>query len=81
MSGAVQAIVVCNRCGERFVTGRSTLRGARGDAERKGWRVSHMAGGRHPDASNDPKRPDECPDCRPDKPRADEGLFALEDKP
>ena len=76
MSGAVQTFVICDRCGKSLPTTRTTMRGARGDAERKGWRVSHMAGGRHPDASNDPKRPDECPDCRPDKPKADEGLFA-----
>lgn len=76
MSGAVQAVVICDRCGKALPTTRTTMRGARGDAERKGWRVSHMAAGRHPDASNDPKRPDECPDCRPDKPKADEGLFA-----
>ena len=76
MSGIVAATVICDGCGMRLVTNRTTMRGARGDAERKGWRVSHMAGGRHPDASNDPKRPDECPDCRPDKPKADGGLFA-----
>ena len=76
MSGAVQTFVVCDRCGKTLPTTRATMCGARGDAERKGWRVSHMADGRHPDASNDPKRPDECPECRPDKPKADEGLFA-----
>ena len=75
MSGAIQAFVVCDRCSKSLPTTRTTMRGARGDAERKGWRVAHMAGGRHPDASNDPKMPDECPECRPDKPKAAEGLF------
>lgn len=75
MSGAIQTFVVCDRCGKNFPTARTTMRGARGDAERKGWRVSRMAGGMHPDASNDPKRPDECADCRPDKPKAAAGLF------
>ena len=67
MSGIVAATVICDGCGMRLVTNRTTMRGARGDAERKGWRVSHMAGGRHPDASNDPKLRDECPDCRLDE--------------
>ena len=76
MSGFVSVAVICDRCGKNLPTARATMRGARGDAERKGWRVSHMAGGRHPDASNDPKLRDECHECRPDKPKADEGLFA-----
>lgn len=50
MSGAIQTFVICDRCGKNFPTTRVTMRGARGDAERKGWRVSHMAGARHPDA-------------------------------
>ena len=76
MSGIVAATVICDGCGMRLVTNRTTMRGARGDAERKGWRVSHMAGGRHPDASNDPKLRDECQFCRPDKPGPGVGLFA-----
>ena len=44
----------------------------RGDAERKGWRVSEIGDGYH-DAgkSSDPKRRDECPRCRTDRPAPD----------
>ena len=38
-----------------------------------------LAGGRHPTKiSDNPKAPDLCPKCRPDKPRTDVGLFGGE---
>ena len=77
--------VVCNSCDATLPTERTTGHGARGDAERAGWRVAYLAGGMHPTKrSNAPEARDLCPNCRPDKlcapdlPRADVGLFAPE---
>ena len=76
MSAHVIVNLVCDACGRKATTERSTVTGARGDAERRGWRVSKLAGGMHTKKSNDPARRDECPDCRTDKPKADtEGVL------
>lgn len=67
----------CDGCGETLTTRYRTGHGARGRAERAGWRVPYLAGGEHPTKrSNDVDAPDLCPACRPDKPRPDVGLFA-----
>ena len=79
MSAVVSITLVCDACKRTLTTSRRTVTGARGDAERKGWRVQYLAGGRHPTkVSANPKERDECPACRPDKPKADDGLFAEE---
>ena len=67
MSARREAVViVCDDCGASFQSRSRTIVGARGDAERRGWRVSYLAGGRHPDKrSGDPRTPDRCPACRP----------------
>jgi hypothetical protein len=64
MTAKKQAVtLVCDwdGCGAEFATGRATVRGARGDAERRGWDCQHMAGGRHPAASDNPAGRDLCP--------------------
>lgn len=73
MSAHVEITIICSACFVSLPTVRTTVRGARGDAERRGWRVSYQAD-RRAGASNDPNRPDLCPRCRPDKPKADDLL-------
>lgn len=77
MSIAYEGItVICDDCRKQCRTSRHTGHGARGDAERKGWRVAYLAGGRHPTKrSNEHSAPDLCDECRPDKPKP-AGLFA-----
>lgn len=78
MSAEVAVTIVCDVCGAACGTARTKVRGARGDAERLGWRVSHTGDGyRSSGASEDPKRRDECPSCRTDRPSPlTQGLFA-----
>lgn len=72
-------VVVCDDCGRRLATACTTSPGARGDAERKGWRVSYLAGGAHPTKrSGTPTDRDQCPSCRP-QPQP-EGLLAESDE-
>ena len=75
MSARVSVIIVCDVCDVELPTSRTTVTGARGDADRKGWRVSRK-GDPRAGLSNDWARVDHCPACRTDKPRADVGLFA-----
>lgn len=76
MSARVSVIIVCDVCDVCDVElPRGTVAGARGDADRKGWRVSRK-GDPRAGLSNDWARIDHCPACRTDKPRADVGLFA-----
>ena len=72
MSATVQITIVCDACGRTLPTTRTKVAGARGDAERKGWRVSETGDGyRRAGLSEDPRRRDECPDCRTDRPTPD----------
>ena len=68
MNTIVSVTMCCDACYTTMPTKRTTSRGARGDAERAGWKVSYQADHRA-GASNAPERRDECPRCRPDKPR------------
>ena len=63
MSAHVTVTMTCDVCNGSIHTARRTVAGARGDAERKGWRVTHLADGRHTKVSSDPKRRDVCPNC------------------
>ena len=69
--------VHCDGCADTLPTSRTTPAGARGDAGRKDWLTSATGDGyRSAGASSDHARPDLCPECRPDRPTADVGLFA-----
>jgi hypothetical protein len=48
-------------CAAALRTNRRTVRSARNDAERRGWKSQHMAGGDHPSPSEDPDADDLCP--------------------
>ena len=63
MTATITVTLNCDtpNCGNTYPTTRNTVTGARGDAERAGWRVSTLAGGRHTKKSSDPARRDECP--------------------
>ncbi len=77
MTTRVTVTVVCDKCGATLVTSRQQSSGARGDAERKGWRVSHKGDGyRSAGRSNDPERRDECAACQPPKPMPADSLLA-----
>lgn len=71
MSLAYEGItVICDGCRKQMHTSRHTGHGARGDAERKGWRVAYLADGMHPTKrSNVNTERDLCGSCRPDKPK------------
>ena len=72
MTARVSTVIVCDACGRELPTTRTTTTGARGDAERKGWRVSEIGDGyRSAGKSSDPGRRDECPWCRTDRPAPD----------
>lgn len=74
-------MVRCDKCTAKLATTSTTGAGARGDAERAGWRVSYLAGGAHPTKrSSDPNKRDECPACRTDLPAPPPDLFT-EGKP
>lgn len=76
MSAIVTVTIVCDVCQHTLPTTRQRPSGARGDAERRGWRVSHKGDGyRSAGRSDDPGRRDECPECRADKKPVDMGLF------
>lgn len=64
MTAIVIVAVVCDKCGRKSNTNRHTVTGARGNVERRGWRVSKLNNDMHVKKSNDPGRRDECPDCR-----------------
>ena len=49
-------------CAASLATNRTTTRGARGDAERAGWTVSHIYSGT---PSQDPDSGDRCPEHNP----------------
>ena len=69
--------VHCDGCGATLPTSRTTPAGARGDADRQGWATSRYGDGYHVNKpSNEHQRRDLCPRCRPDRPKADVGLFA-----
>ena len=79
MSATRTVVVVCDLCGVNHRPRAGTISGARRDAERHGWAVQYLAGGRHPNKiSADPRALDLCPGCNPTKPRADVGLFGGE---
>ncbi len=65
--------VICDWCQARFSTTRTTTKSARNDAQRKGWRVSRYGPGGQVGASSDPERPDQCPECQPEKHAKPEG--------
>lgn len=72
MSARITTTIICDACGMDLITTRTTTTGARGDAERMGWRVSQIGDGyRSAGRSSDPKRRDECPRCRTDRPAPD----------
>lgn len=82
MTARVTITLECNNCHTQHTSSRTTVRGARGDADRKGWHVQYLAGGRHPTKiSDNPKAPDLCPTCNPNKPPTNVGLLAQEPTP
>lgn len=69
--------VICDECRGYLNTTRTTTAGARGDAARRGWRTATYGDGYHATGeSSDHAARDMCPDCRPDEPNVDVGLFA-----
>ena len=69
MSALVSIDMICDACGRRLPTTRTKVAGARGDAQRAGWRVSHIGDGyRDAGLSEDRGCRDECPWCRTDRP-------------
>jgi hypothetical protein len=77
MSTRVTVTVICDKCHAELATSRNTSTGARGDAKRKGWRISYQGDGYRQDkASNNPTRRDECLACQPPKAAPTDGLFA-----
>lgn len=78
MSAVVPTVTIqCDWCFVKLPTRHTTTQGARGHAERAGWLVAYLAGGAHPaKRSGDKDARDLCPVCRPDRPKADVGLFA-----
>ena len=72
MSAIVSIVIVCDACGRKLPTSRTKVAGARGDADRAGWRVSETGDGyRRAGLSEDRARRDECPWCRTDRPAPD----------
>ena len=65
MTAIVSIEIVCDACGRKLPTTRTKVAGARGDADRAGWRVSETGDGYHS------ARRDECPWCRKDRPQPD----------
>lgn len=65
MSAIITPVTIrCDWCARTMPTNCTTVKGARGVAERRGWRVTHLAGGMHPDPSGAPAALDMCPTCR-----------------
>lgn len=76
MTTRVVVTIICDKCGAEMATDRTTSMGARGDAKRKGWRISYQGDYHQVKASNDPGRRDECAACQPPKAPPTDGLFA-----
>lgn len=61
MSTTKTAVTVhCDSCRRILPTNRSTAKGARGDASRRGWKVAGIYSG---DPSANPRQLDLCPEC------------------
>ena len=69
MSARVSTVIVCDACGRELHTSRTTTTGARGDAERKGWRVSEIGDEPHDDEC--PREGCPCAYRKPTDPRKD----------
>ena len=65
--------VICDSCGRKLATSCTTTRGARGEAERKGWRVSRYGPAGQVGASQNPGKADQCVECQPEKHTTPEG--------